>query len=73
MRSLFGKKKKESPSPQSTIQNLNSQIELLTKKCEFLGKKIETELKSAKANATKNKSGISSYYKFIKKKFYKQK
>ena len=53
---LFGKKKKETPNPTGTIQNLQTQIDLLNKKVEFLGKKIENELITAKKNATKNKT-----------------
>jgi charged multivesicular body protein 4 len=51
---LFGKKK-QTPSPQQSIQRLRETIEMLTKREEFLEKKIEKELQIAKQNASKNK------------------
>jgi len=51
---LFGKKKK-TPSPQESIQRLRDTIEMLTKREEYLEKKVEKELQVAKQNATKNK------------------
>lgn len=53
---LFGKKKK-TPSPQESIQRLRDTIEMLTKREEYLEKKVEKELQVAKQNATKNKRG----------------
>lgn len=51
---LFGKKK-TTPSPQESIHRLRETIEMLTKREEFLEKKIEKELQIAKQNASKNK------------------
>jgi charged multivesicular body protein 4 len=51
---LFGKKK-TTPSPQDSIHRLRETIEMLTKREEFLEKKIEKELQIAKQNASKNK------------------
>ena len=56
---LFGKKK-ATPSPQESIHRLRETIEMLTKREEFLEKKIEKELQIAKQNASKNKRGRSS-------------
>lgn len=53
---LFGKKK-ATPSPQQSIHRLRETIEMLTKREEFLEKKIEKELQIAKQNASKNKRG----------------
>ncbi len=61
--SLFGKifggggKGAKGPSPQEAIQKLRETEEMLTKKQEFLEKKIEQELQIAKKNGTKNKRG----------------
>lgn len=61
--SLFGKifggggKGGKGPSPQEAIQKLRETEEMLTKKQEFLEKKIEQELQIAKKNGTKNKRG----------------
>ncbi|KAI5614732.1 charged multivesicular body protein 4b [Silurus asotus] len=61
--SLFGKlfgssgKGGKAPSPQEAIQRLRDTEEMLTKKQEFLEKKIEQELLTAKRNGTKNKRG----------------
>jgi charged multivesicular body protein 4 len=51
---LFGKKK-STPTPQDSIHRLRETIEMLTKREEFLEKKIEKELQIAKQNASKNK------------------
>lgn len=56
---LFGKKKGEAaPSPQEAIQRLREVEEMLTKKSEFLEKKVEHELQTARKAGTKNKRGI---------------
>jgi charged multivesicular body protein 4A/B len=53
---LFGKNKENNtPNPYNTIQNLQSNIELLEKKLTYLSSKIENEIKEAKKNASKNK------------------
>ncbi len=65
--SLFGKlfgisgKGGKSTSPQEAIQRLRETEEMLTKKQEFLEKKIEQELVTAKRNGTKNKRGELTY------------
>eukprot|EP01135_Chromosphaera_perkinsii_P009621 Nk52_evm71s1810 gene=Nk52_evmTU71s1810 len=51
---LFGKAKKAPPAKDS-IQKLRETMELLEKREQFLEKKIENELKTAKTNASKNK------------------
>ena len=57
---LFGssKDKGKAPSPQEAIQRLREIEEMLNKKNEYLEKKIEEELRTAKKNANKNKRGI---------------
>lgn len=52
-----GGKGGKGPSPQEAIQKLRETEEMLTKKQEFLEKKIEQELQIAKKNGTKNKRG----------------
>lgn len=52
-----GGKGGKSPTPQDAIQRLRETEEMLTKKQEFLEKKIEQELMTAKKNGTKNKRG----------------
>ena len=53
---LFGGKKKEQgEDPQTAIQRLRETEEMLNKKSDFLEKKIDEELKSAKTHGTKNK------------------
>lgn len=61
--SLFGKifgsggKGGKAPTPQEAIQRLGETEEMLAKKQDFLEKKIEQELVTAKKNGTKNKRG----------------
>lgn len=61
--SLFGKlfgsggKGGKAPTPQEAIQRLRETEEMLAKKQEFLEKKIDQELLTAKKNGTKNKRG----------------
>ncbi len=50
-----GKKEEKGPSTVDAIKNLRETENMLLKKQEFLEKKIETELATAKANGTKNK------------------
>ena len=57
-----GGKKGEPPSPQQAIQKLRETEEMLSKKSEFLEKKIEKELASAKKNGVKNKRGKCMYF-----------
>ncbi|XP_077993293.1 charged multivesicular body protein 4b-like [Glandiceps talaboti] len=70
---LFGKSKKEgkAPSTQEAIQKLRETEELLEKKQEYLEKKIQTELSTAKKHGTKNKRVAIQALK-RKKKFEKQ-
>lgn len=61
--SLFGKlfggggKGGKAPTPQEAVQRLRETEEMLAKKQDFLEKKIEQELMTAKKNGTKNKRG----------------
>lgn len=65
--SLFGKifgsggKGGKAPTPQEAIQRLRETEEMLAKKQEFLEKKIEQELVTAKKNGTKNKRGEEKF------------
>lgn len=53
---LFGGgKKNKAPTPQEGIQRLREVEEMLMKKSDFLEKKIQTELATAKKYGTKNK------------------
>lgn len=54
---LFGGKKEEQMTTGQAIQQLRETEEMLTKKQEFLEKKIELEVDTAKKNASKNKRG----------------
>uniref|UniRef100_A0A672Q5H7 Charged multivesicular body protein 4b n=1 Tax=Sinocyclocheilus grahami TaxID=75366 RepID=A0A672Q5H7_SINGR len=75
--SLFGKlfgssgKGGKSSSPQEAIQRLRETEEMLTKKQEFLEKKIEQELVTARRNGTKNKRAALQALK-RKKRYEKQ-
>lgn len=55
--SIFGGKKEKSMTTGEAIQNLRETENMLIKKQEFLEKKIEQELETAKKNGTKNKRG----------------
>ena len=57
--SIFGMGKKggKSPTPQEAIQKLREVEEMLSKKSDFLEKKIEGELAIARKHGTKNKRG----------------
>ncbi len=50
-------KKGELPSPQMAIQKLRETEEMLSKKSEFLEKRIEKEMASAKKAGMRNKRG----------------
>jgi charged multivesicular body protein 4A/B len=52
-----GKKGEPQPTPSEAIQKLRDIENMLTKKQDFLEKKIELELDSARKNGTKNKRG----------------
>ena len=49
---------KGGPSPQEAIHRLRETEEMLTKKQDYLEKKIEQEIIIAKKNGTKNKRGM---------------
>lgn len=69
--SLFGKlfgsggKGGKAPTPQEAIQRLRETEEMLAKKQEFLEKKIDQELMTAKKNGTKNKRGEEKLLNFV--------
>lgn len=55
---LFGGKKEEKgPTTGEAIQQLRETEDMLIKKQDFLEKKIEQEILTAKKNASKNKRG----------------
>ena len=56
-----GGKGGKGPTPQEAIQRLRETEEMLAKKQEFLEKKIEHELVTAKKNGTKNKRGEQNF------------
>ena len=49
------------PTTSEAIQSLRETEDMLLKKQEFLEKKIQDELKTAKTNGTKNKRGNIKY------------
>jgi len=55
---IFGGKGEPQPSPQVAIQKLRNTAEMLEKKTEFIEKKIEIEIATAKKCGMKNKRGI---------------
>ena len=56
-----GKKGDKAPTPQEAIQRLRETEEMLQKKADFLEKKVEQELATARKNGTKNKRGTASH------------
>ena len=52
---LFGGSKEKPANPQEAIQKLRDTTEMLQKKSDFLEKKIENEVQTAKRHGTKNK------------------
>ncbi|XP_043944945.1 charged multivesicular body protein 4b [Protopterus annectens] len=71
---LFGSsggKSGKGPTPQEAIQRLRETEEMLAKKQEFLEKKIELELQTAKKHGTKNKRAALQALK-RKKRYEKQ-
>lgn len=66
-----GKNKDKAPTPQEGIQRLREVEEMLMKKSDFLEKKIEQELTTAKKMGTKNKRAALAALK-RKKRFEKQ-
>jgi hypothetical protein len=60
---IFGKNGKDKPpTPQEAIQRIREVEELLEKKSQFLEKKINDELMTAKKHGTKNKRSSSLSY-----------
>jgi len=70
---MFGSGKKDGavPSPQQAIQSLRETEEMLQKKSDFLEKKIETEVATARKHGTKNKRAALQALK-RKKRYEKQ-
>ncbi|CAH2098454.1 unnamed protein product [Euphydryas editha] len=69
---LFGGKKEEKgPTTHEAIQKLRETEELLTKKQEFLERKIQLEIQTARKNGTKNKRAAIAALK-RKKRYEKQ-
>lgn len=58
---MFGGKKEASMTTGEAIQNLRETENMLIKKQEFLEKKIDQELQTARTNGTKNKRGMSTH------------
>lgn len=54
---MFGSKKETPMTTGDAIQNLRETENMLIKKQEYLEKKIEQEIDTAKKNGTKNKRG----------------
>lgn len=54
---LFGGKKEKGPTTGEAIQKLRETEQMLLKKQDYLEKKIELELDTARKNGTKNKRG----------------
>ena len=52
-----GKRGEAAPTPQEAIQRLREIEEMLNKKSDFLEKKVDQELATAKKHGTKNKRG----------------
>ena len=53
-----GGKNEKAPTAGEAIQKLRDTEEMLIKKQDFLEKKIDQELRTAKQNGTKNKRGL---------------
>ncbi|KAF9500148.1 hypothetical protein BDN71DRAFT_1440710 [Pleurotus eryngii] len=55
--SYFGGRRDPKQSARDAIVTLRQQLQMIEKKEEYLQKKIDTELKAARANAVTNKAG----------------
>jgi charged multivesicular body protein 4A/B len=55
--SYFGGRRDSKQSSRDAIVNLRQQLQMVEKKEEYLQKKIDEELRKAKANAVSNKQG----------------
>ena len=58
--SYFGGRRDPKQSSRDAIVTLRQQLQMIEKKEDYLQKKIEEELKKAKANAVSNKPGARS-------------
>ena len=56
----FGGRRDPKQSSRDAIVTLRQQLQLIDKKEEYLQKKIDEEMKKAKANAVTNKAGAST-------------
>jgi hypothetical protein len=59
--SYFGGKRDPKQSARDAIVTLRQHLQMIEKKEEYLQKKIDDELKKAKANAVSNKTGAHCY------------
>ena len=59
--SYFGGRRDAKQSSRDAIVTLRQQLQMVEKKEEYLQKKIDEELKKAKANAVSNKAGTSFF------------
>ena len=57
--SYFGGRRDSKQSSRDAIVTLRQQLQMVEKKEEYLQKKIDEELRKAKANAVSNKAGAS--------------
>jgi charged multivesicular body protein 4 len=60
--SYFGGRRDTKQAARDAIVGLRQQLQMIEKKEEHLQKKIDEELKKAKANAVSNKAGTSALY-----------
>ena len=58
--SYFGGRRDPKQSSRDAIVGLRQQLQMIEKKEEYLQKKIDEEIKKAKANAVSNKAGTST-------------
>lgn len=65
-----GKKEEKGPSTHEAIQKLRETEELLLKKQEFLERKIDTEIQTARKHGTKNKRGTKIYLFMMRSSIY---
>lgn len=61
---LFGGSKGKPPNTQEAIQKLRETTEMLQKKSDYLEKKIEDEIKTAKRHGTKNRKCMYDLHNF---------
>lgn len=58
--SYFGGRRDSKQTARDAIVGLRQQLQMIEKKEEYLQKKIDEEIKKAKANAVSNKAGAST-------------